>query len=307
MCSSGPRRGHFRSQDWVPLSRGLYLPASEAADPLARLAAWVLVLPPSGCFTHVTAAAVYGWRLPALPDDTPVFAAMHEGESRPRRTGLRVARHPQPPARLVRSGLPVADPVDALLAAAQDLGLLDLGILVDSAFGRGACRPAELLTATSGRRGGPALRKAVGYADARAESAWETLLRIFHVVCEVPVVPQLELRTDAGRFVARADLWIEGTKVLHEYDGAVHRDREQHRRDLARERRIGAMGWVRRGYTAVDLLRDPQAILREADAALGRPHDPGRLQAWHVLLTESTLTASGRARLRRRWKLPETR
>lgn len=304
MCSSGPRRGHFRRKELVPLSRGLYLPVESVDDLLSRLSAWALVLPPSACFTHVTAAAVHGWHLPALPVDTPVFAAMHEAECRPRRPGLKVSRHPTAPARLVRSGLPVVSPPEVLLAAARDLALLDLGILVDSALRRRACRPEELLSASFGRRGGPILRTALAHADVRAESPWETLLRMFHVACDIPVVPQFELRTGDGRFVARGDLWLRGTRVFHEYDGGVHRDREQHRRDLARERAIGGEGWVRRGYTSVDLLRHPEAILREADAALGRPHDPSRLQAWHALLAESTLSASGRARLRRRWNLP---
>lgn len=304
MSSSGPKRGRVRRKEYVLVSRGLHLPSDLADDQLSRLNAWVLVLPPSGCFTHVTAAAVYGWHLPALPEDTPVFAAMHEAECRPRRPGLKVSRHPTAPARLVRSGLPVAPPPEVVLAAARDLALLDLLVIVDSAQHRRSCDTGTLLAAVEGRKGGPAVRRAMAYADARAESPWETLLRMFHVACDIPVVPQFELRTADGRFVARGDLWIEGTKVFHEYDGGVHRAREQHRRDLARERAIVGEGWIRRGYTAVDLLRHPQAILREADAALCRPHDPGRLDAWNALLAESTLSASGRARLRRRWKLP---
>lgn len=304
MSSSGPRRGHVRRKGYVLLTRGIHLPEDQADDLLSRLAAWALVLPPSACFTHVTAAAVYGWHLPALPEDTPVFAAMHEAEGRPRRPGLTVSRHPIAPPRLIRCGLPVAPPPEVLLAAARDLALLDLLMLLESALHRRTCDLRALRAACVGRKGGPALRRALGYADARAESPWETLLRMFHIACDVPVVPQFELRTADGRFVARGDLWIEGTKVLHEYDGGVHRDREQHRRDLARERAIGGEGWVRRGYTAVDLLRHPEAILREADAALGRRHDLRRLQAWQDLLEESTLSASGRGRLRRRWKLP---
>jgi very-short-patch-repair endonuclease len=301
--SSGPVRGHVRSTRYTRLSRGLHLPISQSGDREAELGAWRLLLPPSGCFTNVTAAGVYRWPLPALPSDTPVFAAIHDRENRPRRPGLRVSRHPAPPPRLTRQGLPVAAPAEVLLAAAADLALLDLLPLLDAARHARHCTGAELVAASRGRRGSKALRRALAHSDPRAESPWETLLRVFHAACDVPVVPQHEVRTADGGFVARGDLWLSGTRVLHEYDGGVHRDREQHRRDLARERALGLAGWTRRGYTAVDLLRRPQQILREADAALGRAHDPGRLEAWWELLEPSVLTASGRAQLRKRWRL----
>jgi len=139
------------------------------------------------------------------------------------------------------------------------------------------------------------------HADSRAESPWESVLRMFHVLCDVEVEPQFEVRDERGAFVARGDLWIRGTRTLHEYDGAVHRDRRTHVADLARERRLANAGWTRRGYTSGDLLRRSQVMLREADAALGRAHDPRRLQPWLEALRESLFTPSGRTRLLRRW------
>jgi len=305
------RLGHFRSRKWERLCHGVYKPAGQD-DPVDRraglqadLAAWSLVLPSSGCFTHVTAASVYGWQLPAVPQDAPVFVAMHEVESRPRRPELRVSRHPAVPRSLRHRGLPLAVPTEVLLAAARDLNLLDLVIMLDSALHIGHVKLPDLELACSRRgRGAPALRKALRHADGRAESAWESVLRLFHVVCDISVEPQHELRTPDGRFVARGDLWLTGTTVLHEYDGGVHRDRQQHHHDLARERAIGNLGWTRRGYTARDLLNKPHLILREADDSLGRPHEPGRVEQWHALLRDSSLSQAGRARLRKRWKLP---
>ncbi len=304
MPGTGPVRGHVRRRDYVQLSHGLHLPREAAADETARLTAWSLVLPPTGCFTGVTAAGAYGWPLPVLPAETPVFAAVHRDEGRPRRAGLRVVRQSVPPARQRYAGLPLAVPEEVLLVAARDLGHVDLCLLVDGACHRRSTTPDRLRAACAGRTGGPALARALGHADARAESAWETILRLFHTACEVPVEPQHELRRPDGRFVARGDLWLVGTTVLHEYDGGVHREKQQHRTDLARDRGIGGIGWTRRGYTARDILHQPLQILREADDALGREHDPGRLEGWFELLRASTLSPSGMARLRRRWKLP---
>jgi hypothetical protein len=42
-------------------------------------------------------------------------------------------------------------------------------------------------------------------------------------------------------------------------------------------------------------------ILRDADAALGRPHRPDRVRPWHSLLADSMVSPSGRERLRLRW------
>lgn len=303
--SRPPIRGHVRRADYVRLSHGLHLPA-EARDgaPAALLEGWRLLLPPSGCFTGVTAARAYGWPLPHLPADAPVFAAVHKPEGRPRRAGLRVVRQSLPPARRTHAGLPLAVPEETLLMAARDFALLDLCLLVDGACQRRSTTLQRLHAVCAGRTGGPALARALPWADPRAESGWETILRLFHVACEVPVQPQYKLRAPGGALVARGDLRLVGTTVLHEYDGGVHREKPQHRADLARERAIGNVGWTRRGYTAFDILRSPEEILREADDALGREHDPGRLGAWFALLEESTLSPGGMARLRRRWKLP---
>jgi hypothetical protein len=144
------------------------------------------------------------------------------------------------------------------------------------------------------RPGMRSLRKAVTWADVRAESPWETLLRVMHRVTGVVVEPQAELRLSGGARV-RGDLWIVGTRTLHEYDGEHHRTVDGHRDDLRRERRLLDDGWSRRGYTSVDLLHRSVHILREADDAIGRPHDPARLQPWLDLLAASLFTPQGTA------------
>jgi hypothetical protein len=74
------------------------------------------------------------------------------------------------------------------------------------------------------------------------------------VAAEVEVEPQKKIYDEWGRFVARADLWVVGTRRIHEYDGEVHRDREVHRTDLARERRLVEIDWQRVGFTSPQLV-----------------------------------------------------
>jgi hypothetical protein len=145
------------------------------------------------------------------------------------------------------------------------------------------------------------LRRALSFADGRSESAWETILRVFHVLAGIPVEPQVELFDAEGRFVARVDLLVCGTNFAHEYDGAVHDGRARRTPDLRRGRRLVEAGIVRRGFTAPDLLRDARTTLHELDRAVGRPHRASRLRRWSLWLEYSCYSPTGRRRLRNRW------
>jgi hypothetical protein len=289
-------RGRPRAKHWVRVGHGVYR-TEDATD----LHAWQSTLPPSGRFTHLTAAAVLGWALPPLPDALPVFSAVNRTDSRPQRAGLRVTRNESAAPARVLLDLRIDPPTEILLACARDLGVLDLVVLADSALRAGHVTVSELSSAAAARRrGAPALRAALDLVDHRAESPYETLLRVLHLSCGVHVEPQYELRDDRGDLIARADLWLRGTCALHEYDGGDHLDVRRQRKDLARARRIGNHDWVRRGYTARDVLHQGVSILRDADLSLERPHDPSRIRRWHALLAASLFSSSGRAALESR-------
>jgi hypothetical protein len=182
-----------------------------------------------------------------MPVDLPVFACMATREYRPRREGLRISQHPHPVSALRRYELPFATPAETLLACSRDLALLDVVVLVDAALYTKSCSYEDIsVLSMRHRRGAPMLRKALRLADARSESAWESLLRMLHVACGVPVEPQYGVYDEDGRFVARGDLRILGTRTLHEYDGGEHRRKYRHRHDL-RENVV----WATRGGSVV--------------------------------------------------------
>jgi len=285
----------------VRAGQGVHIPAgltgSAAYD--AELAAWAHLLPASGVFTGLTAARLHGLWLPSLPPGLPHFVAMGTvpGEVRPMRPQLHVVRHPTPPSRDPRRDLPLATVAETLLETARFLPLLDLVALVDSALQLRRTTLAEL-AAVAGRRrrGAPALRRALGYADARSESAWETLLRMLHVVCGIEVEPQVEFFDEFGRFVARADLHVTGTRLVQEYDGAEHRTRERQAHDLRRERGLADIGVTRRGYVAREVLDQSHLILGAADRALGR-ESLTSASPWLRLVAESCYRPAGRRAL----------
>lgn len=86
-----------------------------------------------------------------------------------------------------------------------------------------------------------------------------------------------------------------------EYDGRGAPRTQRHAADLARDRTLPRAGFERFGYSSDVVVHNAPALLRDADAALGRPHDPSRLRPWWALLTDSAFTPAGRARLQARW------
>lgn len=307
-----PIRGEVRAVGFRRVSHGLYLPERSGLDPEEAfrrdLRAWQEVLADGAVFTHVTAARLRGWRLPALPEHTPVFAAVHGGARHPRRQGLVFSRLVMPASDaedvdVIRDGFPIDSPEETLLRCARDLGHIDLVVMLDSALALGDVDRETLEGLLQSRRPGVrALRRAYGAADRRAESAGETLLRLFHRAIEVDVEPQVDLRTIDGVFIGRADLLVVGTTDVHEYDGGMHRRETQHRADLRRERRFAGTKYRRRGFTLDDLLNHPGVVMHEIDAALGRPHRPERLARWRTVIDESLYSEPGRKRLMNRWR-----
>ena len=275
--------------------------AEEASAFDIELRAWQQAIRQDIVFTGITAARVHGLWLPPLDDNIPLWAEGWERTARPERRQIIATRHPTTaPSTSVR-GIRVAPVPQTILGCARDLELLDLVPIVDHALSLKLATRRELEdVARQRRRGAPLMRVAIKLADRRSESPMETLLRVFHVMSDVPVTPQVNLCDEKGMFVARADLLIDGTCTLQEYDGEGHLRRDQYRDDRHRDSRLVTSGFVRHGYTSHDVTRDYQRILLHADLALAREHDPTRLSSWRQLLAASTRTATGRERLRYR-------
>lgn len=186
-----------------------------------------------------------------------------------------------------------------LVELSEDLSLVDLVVAMDSALHRRLCSVTDLESAAlAGRRGVRAYRRAVALADRRSESAWETILRLVHVLSGITdVEPQHELRASDGELIARGDLWLRGTNRWAEYDGGVHRDASVHGRDLRRDKWLARIGRERYGYIAAEILHEPHMVVRDAETALGLAHDPSRLQGWLAEYRVSSLSGAGARRL----------
>jgi hypothetical protein len=272
---------------------------------LRDLCAYLSVLPPSARFTHVTGARLLGWDLPKLPEQVPVFVAVDTTDPQPRRHGLICSRlvDTRVPARREVHGLPVDEPEEILLRAARDLSLIDLLILLESALAhRHVDRGRMEAILASGRPGVRMLREAWRRATGKSESGGETLLQQFHRVMQVPFEPQAEIRDKDGRLVAKVDILLTGTDLIHEYDGEHHRTKDQQKVDLRRGRGLAGTPYVRKGFVLDDLTNHAIVVMHEIDRSLGRPHDVRRVEEWRRLIDNSLYSPAGRERVMNRWR-----
>jgi very-short-patch-repair endonuclease len=267
------------------------------------LEAWLLVLPPGAVFTHVTGARLLGWRLPRLPEQVPVFAAVEEHQPRPRRSGLICSRLRRVTTPVPGLRFPVDRPEEILLRASRDLGVLDVLIMLDDALRKQHVTRASVAElVTSGRPGVRVLGKALQLADPKSESAGETVLRMFLQAIDVAVDSQAELHDEHGQFVGRGDFVVKRTRKLFEFDGDVHRDMRQHRGDLRRDRRLVGAAYERSGFSLDDLLNHPAPTMHEIDRLLERPHVSSRLTRWRRLVSGSLYAPDSRQRVMNRWR-----
>lgn len=300
--AAGIGRGTLAGPGWIAVSHGRYVPADADLGLLQRCRYVLPIVPADAQISHLTAARLWSAWLPKLPDWLPLHATIPPGEQRPERAGLYVARSraalPEPGD---VDGVAVVPPALVIGQLAEDLQLIDLVIAIDGLLHQGLCTVDDVLAGLRSRqRGLPMLRRALALVDARSESPWETALRLLHVLCDIPVEPQFRVRAKDGEVLARADLRITGTRRLPEYDGSAHRGTRRHANDLARDKILARHHFERYGYLSSDIRDHPGQILRDAEEALGLPHQPGRVEAWLVEFELSSLSPLGYRRLLRR-------
>jgi very-short-patch-repair endonuclease len=79
---------------------------------------------------------------------------------------------------------------------------------------------------------------------------------------------QYEVRNAAGNVVARADFAWPEQRVLVEFDGDVHRERDVFVKDVRRQNLVVAAGWTLLRYTSADALGRAEDMVEEVRHAL---------------------------------------
>ena len=212
-----------------------------------------------------------------LLDDTHVRSTRIEvcvrrGGRRARRDGVQAhsSRHMDDTDVHVRAGIPCTSPLRTLADLAGTLSqheleelvcdfvarrLLTARLLCDylSPGGRGAHRP-----------GARALRRCIdAVIGSKTESvAEQRLLRLWREAGLPRPEAQVEIRDDAGRFVARVDLALPAMRIAIEMDSWRHHgDPESFHRDHLRTMRLTTLGWRVVHVTPAVLRDQPEVVL----------------------------------------------
>jgi very-short-patch-repair endonuclease len=99
----------------------------------------------------------------------------------------------------------------------------------------------------------------------------ESVLRwlIHEAGLPAPVV-QYEMRDASGRFLGRGDLAWPEDRVLVEFDGDVHRERQVFVRDLRRQNSLVVDRWTILRFSGADVYGRPAQVLGEIEQVVPR-------------------------------------
>ena len=289
--AAGLDPGLLRGSRFRRIFRGVHIDASVVPDARERTEAALLTVTAECWATHHSAARAYGVPVPHEPDE---HVAVRRQEDRRSRTGIRFHVDPDDQPRVVR-GVRVASPDRVFVQLASCLSLVDLVIVGDALARRGLSTPQSLIDATAAARGSGAqlARRAAALVRMRVDSPMESRLRLLIVLAGLPE-PTVNhaVRDDDGDIIMSYDLCWPEARLIVEYDGRHHAQREaQWQRDLDRRAAIDGSGWRIIVLTSRDVYSTPQRTVEMVHAALRqrgqagvprrpaqdwRPHFPGR-------------------------------
>jgi very-short-patch-repair endonuclease len=222
--------------------------------------------------SHFTAAALWKVQIPLQPPDDRVHLTVPP-ESRARnRRDRRLHRSRLGAGEVERWwSLPITTPARTWRDLAGVLRPAELLAVTDQLLDV-LCSPDELarmLASHASGRGAERARRVLPVADPRVDSPMESILRwLLHDAGLPAPVLQFAVRDGAGVFIGRADLAWPDKKVLVEFDGNVHRDRDVFVNDLRRQNRLIAAGWTVLRFTSADVLGSPDRVVALVRLAL---------------------------------------
>lgn len=261
---------------WRRLLPDVYIRASEYRPDDHRMwcDAVALKLPPGAAVAGLSAAFLWGTDL--LPRDgvAPVTVVL-PGPARLHphpRIKISYGRLSGPQDVTTFGGLPVTTGVRTAFDLGRQLPRADALVAVDALLLRRVLkRPAlvDYLDAHPGWPGNVQLREVLALAEPLSESPMETRLRLLlHDAGLPPTTPQHDVHDAAGRFLGRVDLAYPHWRIAIEYEGDHHRERAHFRWDVARLNALRAAGWLVLRFTADDVLRHPDRVVRQVILAI---------------------------------------
>lgn len=280
---AGVTRSRTRAKDLLLVSRGIRMPAGSEASGSSALRAYT-DLDDSSTLVSLSAARI--WHIP-LPGnrsgDWRIHLARRRGFSFPRR--VNVAGHLLTflPEEVVEyDGVRLTSPARTWLDLAALLPLEDLVAAGDHlvcSHGPGFPMPKDALCSIEeltemvrrhpGMRGVRTARAALELIRVGADSAPETLMRLALVNANLPEPVLNHIVRDAlGQPVLWPDAAYREFRVSVQYDGQHHGGADQHLRDIERQERSLAHGWLEVRISKQDLQGERPAVVHKVRRAL---------------------------------------
>lgn len=254
----------LRRSDLIIPSRGVRLVSKEepsllnSVAPLTRLGT-------SDAASHSTSARLWGILIPfRLEEDELLHLTRSSGSNRARRPGVVGHRAPLLPRDVANMyGVSVTSPAWTWTDLAALLSLDELVAAGDSLLRRcdaparrcelnlpdplsSVEQIAEVVARRVGSRGIRLAREALPLLRSGVDSAKESILRMM-ILREGLPEPEVNqwILDERGRRVSRPDLMYREQKIAIEYEGEHHLlDADQWHRDINRDDRLRAMGWI---------------------------------------------------------------
>ncbi|WP_433390039.1 DUF559 domain-containing protein [Micromonospora sp. KLBMP9576] len=261
----------LRGPSWCRLLPDIYVHIDGYREDDHRMwcDAAALTLPAGAAISGLSAAFLWGVDL--LPRASPVSVALPSAARRRSTQRVSVNQLSLSAREITRfAGLPVTTGVRTAFDLGRQLSRTDALVAVDALLHRRVVKPPALsgyLDTHNGWPGTAQLREVLALAEPLSESPMETRVRlVLHDAGLPPLTAQHDvhgIRPQPGRvLLGRVDLAYPRWRIAIEYEGDHHRERSHFQRDVARLNALRAAGWLVLRFTADDVLRHPDRIVR---------------------------------------------
>lgn len=272
---SGLERWHLEGASWKRLGPATYVWSGLAETPFRRLEAVRRRMPSCAVFSGLTAAWLHG--IDVEPCD-PIEMTVPEDNGVTARVGVAIRRAAFRDGDVTTlHGMPATSIVRTIGEVCARLNLTEAVVVADMALHLRRVRVAQLASWAKshvGHRGVSTLKRAIELAEPAAESPMETRLRMLLVLNRLPRPrAQVSIHDSSGQFVGRPDLYYPDHRLGIEYDGGVHRDTLAE--DNRRQNRLLDAGVRLLRFTASDVLRNPDAVVRQVRGQIASTRRPG--------------------------------
>ncbi|MDG4769461.1 DUF559 domain-containing protein [Solwaraspora sp. WMMD792] len=278
---------------WRRLFADVYVQAAAFDDGDHRMwcEAAAVKMPAGGAVSGLSAA--YLWGVDLLPHRSPVHVTLPRSARPGPHPRLAVVHRSlgREDVTWLFGGIPLTTEVRTAFDLARSLPRADALAAVDALLHSRVLRREALASYVDFHAGLPGVRRVrelLPLVEALSESPMESRLRLLLHDAGLPrPTPQYEIRLPAsdltpdartgaaasdarrrGRLLARVDLAYPQWRIAIEYEGDHHRERATFRRDVGRLNALRAAGWLVLRFTADDVLRQKDQLVRTVRQAI---------------------------------------